>query len=101
MDEMETVIATYSFFFYIDPHIPFLYQSIMLKIAMHKVKKHQLNYNMASNNCPSGFYENDVGTYVTYAKASWSKWKRVNCSETFQSYKALLNTKVNFTYTRK
>jgi hypothetical protein len=46
MDEMETVIATYSFLFYIDPHIPFLYQSIMLKIAMHKVKKHQLNYNM-------------------------------------------------------
>lgn len=60
---------------------------------MNKIKKYKLNYNAPYYDAKSGSYQTMDGRNMTFAEASKDKWKCEKCSETFPTFKMLMNHK--------
>jgi hypothetical protein len=61
---------------------------------MSKIKKYLLNRNFAIYNFSSGVYEaKDGTTMLSHEETLRNKWKCEKCSESYSSYKNLLDHK--------
>jgi hypothetical protein len=58
-----------------------------------KNKKYQINFNGAYYNARTGEYETRDGRNMSFAEASKDKWKCEKCSETFPTFKMLMDHK--------
>lgn len=61
-----------------------------------ETKKYKINYNGAYFDFETGTYETRDGRNMSYAEASKDKWKGEKCSETFPTFKMLMEHKNQF-----
>ena len=65
----------------------------MLNRKEYLINFNGANYNAAYYNAKTGTYETNDGRNMTYAEASKDKWKCEKSSETFPTFKMLINHK--------